>query len=559
MEFGGSGRGGGSVTRGGCEAEQARGGTSDEGWASDMHAGVVHGPDSTKTQLADPSPDEDASQERRRDTQEVRRSWASNEPFTLDGESVDLQSRAAAARRARWERPLQVAALIGDFTLTVLIVLATSTSLFGTLAWPHLGAAVLAGIGWVAVLASQGGYQIRRMGAGPEEFQSVLRAALLSLGVVAMTAYATQIALPRRYAFVAIPALAMVCSLYRYALRRRLHWRRTRRQSMLRTLVVGPPGRVAPVTKDLSLESYHGYDVVGVCTPYLDLESDVPSGVATLGTISDIPQVVVDHDIDVVIVTGSDLAGPALRRLGWALERAGAQLVVAPGLVEVAGPHVTLRPTAGLSLVHLETPSKHLGRGLGKAMLDRILGTLLLLVATPIIAVAALLVKLTSPGPAFFSQTRAGVGGAPFTMWKLRSMVVDAEARREELLAASDGDGLLFKMHADPRVTPVGRVLRRLSLDELPQLWNVVRGDMSLVGPRPPLMSEYENYHDAVNRRLRVKPGLTGLWQVSGRSDLSWDQSVNLDLRYVDNWSLAMDMMILWKTLRVVVFGSGAY
>lgn len=497
-------------------------------------------------------------QERRRDTSMVRRSWASPEPFEVDGEEAINQSETAAARRARWEHPLQWQALVGDFALAFLTTLATSISL------RHVGVvslllSVLAGIGWVAMVASQGGYRIRRMGAGPEEFQSVLRSAVFSLAIAGFAAYATQTLVPRRFVFVAIPLTALFCSLYRYGLRQRLHRRRRRGVAMLRTLVVGAPGRVAPVVKDLSRESYHGYEVVGACAPYLDIEAEGSAGVPTLGTISDIPQVVVDHEIDVVIVTGSDLSGSALRRLGWALERAGAQLVVAPGLVEVAGPHVSLRPTAGLSLVHLESPSRHLGREFGKAVLDRALGIALLLVATPIIAVSAVLVMLTDRGPAFFSQTRAGLDGKPFRMWKLRSMVVDAEARREELLSQSDGDGLLFKMRADPRVTRVGRVLRRFSLDELPQLWNVVRGDMSLVGPRPPLMSEYENYHDAVNRRLRVKPGLTGLWQVSGRSDLSWDQSVNLDLRYVDNWSLAMDMMILWKTLRVVVFGSGAY
>ena len=160
----------------------------------------------------------------------------------------------------------------------------------------------------------------------------------------------------------------------------------------------------------------------------------------------------------------------------------------------------------------------------------------------------------------FFRQTRIGVDGRTFTMFKLRSMVVDAEAQRtEDLLAQSNRDGLMFKMRRDPRVTRVGGVLRRFSLDELPQLLNVVVGDMSLVGPRPPLQSEYEAYHDAVHRRLRVRPGLTGLWQVSGRADLSWDESVRLDLRYVDNWSIALDMLILWKTARAVIRGSGAY
>jgi lipopolysaccharide/colanic/teichoic acid biosynthesis glycosyltransferase len=177
-----------------------------------------------------------------------------------------------------------------------------------------------------------------------------------------------------------------------------------------------------------------------------------------------------------------------------------------------------------------------------------------------VVAVAAVLVKATSRGPAFFAQERMGRDGQPFTMWKLRSMVTDAEAlRTTDLLAQSDRDGLMFKMHRDPRITRVGAHLRRFSLDELPQLWNVVRGEMSLVGPRPPLRSEYDLYHDAVHRRLRVKPGLTGLWQVSGRADLSWEESVRLDLRYVDNWSVALDLQIMWKTGRAVLFGSGAY
>jgi exopolysaccharide biosynthesis polyprenyl glycosylphosphotransferase len=194
-----------------------------------------------------------------------------------------------------------------------------------------------------------------------------------------------------------------------------------------------------------------------------------------------------------------------------------------------------------------------------KSLIDRAIGIALLAAATPIIAVSALLVRLTSKGKAFFPQHRVGLDGGTFTMYKLRSMVIDAEDRKAELLEQTDRDGLMFKMHADPRITRVGRVLRRYSLDELPQLWNVVKGDMSLVGPRPPLPSEYEAYHDAVHRRLRVRPGLTGLWQVSGRADLTWEESVRMDLRYVDNWSIALDLQILWKTARAVIKGSGAY
>jgi lipopolysaccharide/colanic/teichoic acid biosynthesis glycosyltransferase len=196
---------------------------------------------------------------------------------------------------------------------------------------------------------------------------------------------------------------------------------------------------------------------------------------------------------------------------------------------------------------------------LGKAVLDRAVGVVLFVATLPVVVVPALLVAATSVGNPFYRQTRIGRDGRPFTMWKIRTMVSDADQRRDDILDQTDRDGLMFKMRRDPRVTAVGRVLRRYSLDELPQLWNVVAGSMSLVGPRPPLPIEYRQYHDQVHRRLRVKPGITGLWQVSGRADLSWDDSIRLDLRYVDNWSIALDLQILWKTLRAVVMGSGAY
>lgn len=326
---------------------------------------------------------------------------------------------------------------------------------------------------------------------------------------------------------------------------------------MARTLVVGDGPGLGRVIDDLRTASYHGYQVVGTCVPSLDAAPQVRD-VPTLGAIADIPQVVHDWSIDVVVVTGGALTGDGLRRLSWALEQTGTRLVVAPGLVEVIGSRVQMRPTAGLSLLEVEvaTPRR---RQWAKWWFDRVTGSLMLLVAAPVIAVCAAAVVLTSRGSAFFTQQRVGIDGTPFTMIKLRSMYVDAEARKAALLAQNEGSGLLFKLRQDPRVTPVGRVLRRLSLDELPQLWNVVRGDMSLVGPRPPLPDEVDGYRDATWRRLHVRPGLTGLWQVSGRSDLSWDESIRLDLRYVDNWSITLDLLILWKTMRAVLHGSGAY
>jgi len=227
--------------------------------------------------------------------------------------------------------------------------------------------------------------------------------------------------------------------------------------------------------------------------------------------------------------------------------------------MEVAGPRLSIRPAAGLSLLHVERPVSRGGRMVMKALFDRVVGTLLILCGLPVLTLVGVLVKASSPGPILFQQKRIGARGEPFDMLKFRTMVVGAEAHLDSLVEGHDGNEVLFKKRDDPRVTKVGRVLRRYSLDELPQLFNVLRGGMSLVGPRPPLPSEVEKYESDAVRRLRVKPGMTGLWQVSGRSNLSWEESLRLDLRYVDNWSLVLDLQILWRTARAVLGGNGAY
>jgi exopolysaccharide biosynthesis polyprenyl glycosylphosphotransferase len=256
----------------------------------------------------------------------------------------------------------------------------------------------------------------------------------------------------------------------------------------------------------------------------------------------------------------SDLTQADLRRLSWELEGSGVDLVVAPSLTDIAGPRIHIRPVAGLPLLHVEQPEFSGGRRLLKGTVDRLLATSALLLLIPVLAALAAAIRLTSSGPALFRQTRVGVDGRTFTIFKLRSMYVDAEQRLAALQDRNENaDGLLFKIKDDPRVTPLGALLRRFSLDELPQLLNVLRGDMSLVGPRPPLPAEVAQYGDDVRRRLLVKPGLTGLWQISGRSDLSWDESVRLDLHYVENWTLALDLLILWKTGFAVLQRRGAY
>jgi len=261
----------------------------------------------------------------------------------------------------------------------------------------------------------------------------------------------------------------------------------------------------------------------------------------------------------VAVLACPEMDGVALRRLAWQLERDDVELVVAPALMDVTGPRISIRPVSGLPLLHVEHPELDGGRQVVKDLFDRVMALVALVVLSPLLLVVALLIKFTSEGPVLFRQTRVGRDGREFTVLKFRTMVVDAEARKTELLVHNEHDGVLFKIRKDPRITPIGRKLRRYSLDELPQLINVLRGDMSLVGPRPPLPEEVARYGGDVYRRLAVKPGLTGLWQVSGRSDLSWEESVRLDLRYVDNWSLALDLLILWKTWSAVVRGSGAY
>jgi len=302
-----------------------------------------------------------------------------------------------------------------------------------------------------------------------------------------------------------------------------------------------------------------GYVVVATCLPRGDAFEEPGSESLGRGEM-DILKAVDEWDVDVVAVAADpELAGHSLRKLSWALEQRGIELIVSPGIVEVAGPRISIRPVAGLSLLHLERPSVSGGPHLLKTIFDRVVGCGLLLAVSPILVVTAVLVKLTSRGPVLFRQTRVGRGGEEFKMLKFRTMVADAEARKAELVALNEGNGVLFKLRDDPRVTKVGKYLRRFSIDELPQLVNVLRGDMSLVGPRPPLPAEVAQYAIDDARRMLVKPGLTGLWQVSGRSDLTWEESMRLDLRYADNWSIALDLLILWKTARAVLGKDGAY
>ncbi|MDP9848898.1 exopolysaccharide biosynthesis polyprenyl glycosylphosphotransferase [Streptosporangium lutulentum] len=409
---------------------------------------------------------------------------------------------------------------------------------------------------WVCVVALNRAYEPRLIGLGSEEFQRVFQCGFMLTAALAVGAYLTKTEVARGYVVMAIPLATLLTLLTRYGLRRSLHRMRANGRCMRRVVAVGHRAAVAELVRRFRLERYHGMEVVGACLPH-DGMGDV-EGVPVLGDFSDVPLVVGQIAADTVAVLACpDMDGVALRRLAWRLEKTGTDLIVAPALMEVAGPRISIRPAAGLPLLHVDHPEISGLRRLVKNLFDRIGAGLLLLALLPLFVGMTAAIRSSSPGPAFFRQTRVGRDGAEFTIYKFRTMGADAERLKIDL--SSDERGVLFKIRNDPRVTPLGAWLRRHSLDELPQLINVVLGHMSLVGPRPPLPEEVARYGDDVRRRLLVKPGMTGLWQVNGRSDLSWEESVRLDLRYVESWSLTLDLQILWKTWSAVARGAGAY
>ncbi|TCC23712.1 sugar transferase [Kribbella speibonae] len=468
---------------------------------------------------------------------------------------VPLPSRST---EPRWVGVYRWAAVGGDLLAAMLGVSIALLTRFGYHVGPsYLVVSSVLPLAWVAAVALSKGYDSRFYGAGPDEFRSLLRAGVGLTAAVAMTSYVTKAEIARGFVVLAIPVMVVAALLLRYALRKDLHRHRVRGRCMHRVLVVGRSGPAATLCEHLESRPTDGFRVVATCRPRED--GDGPLHPEELDE-PDILAAADRHAVEVVaIATDPELAGQSLRRLSWALEQRGIELIVSPGIIEVAGPRISVRPVAGLSLLHLERPSVSGGPHLMKAVFDRIVALGIVAVLSPVLIGLALAVKLSSSGPVLFRQQRVGRAGAEFQMLKFRSMYVDAEERLSDLYALSDGNGVIFKMRNDPRMTPLGRWIRRFSLDELPQLFNVLRGDMSLVGPRPPLAEEVALYAADDSRRMLVKPGMTGLWQVSGRSDLSWDESVRLDLRYVDNWSMTLDLLILWKTVRAVFYGAGAY
>jgi exopolysaccharide biosynthesis polyprenyl glycosylphosphotransferase len=415
---------------------------------------------------------------------------------------------------------------------------------------------------WSAILTGFGTRDSRFIGTGNNEYRRVVDATVRLFGVVAIIAFLFQLNLARGYIILAFPIGLFALLASRWMWRQWLSAQRLRGRFSSRVLLVGSRSSVTAIARDLARAPEAGYQVVGACIPGDTIGEYLVGTIPVSTNLEQLQTVMEATDADTVVVTSSDELSPErIRELSWSLEPGRQHLVLAPSLTDVGGPRIHMRPVAGLPLIHVETPRYEGMKRVSKRTFDIVSSLALILVLSPILVGVAVGVRLTTSGPFLFRQERVGLDGTHFKMLKFRSMVVDAEERLSSLnsITRSEGNAVMFKMKDDPRVTPIGGFLRRFSLEELPQLFNVLGGSMSLVGPRPPLDSEVAIYENHVHRRFLVKPGITGLWQVSGRSNLSWEDTVRLDLYYVENWSITGDILILWRTLRAVFARDGAY
>jgi exopolysaccharide biosynthesis polyprenyl glycosylphosphotransferase len=484
------------------------------------------------------------------------------------GHSAPSRARSLASPASRSLRFLPITLVTLDMFVVAVVSFLAALLDDGMPGFDPHGAADLANrttgplvtLGWILVLALGGGYRRQVLGGGSDEYKRVFNATLAYTGLLALILFVTQAEVSRAYFLLlfglGLPALLTA----RWGARNILHHARIAGHLRLPVLIAGSPEHVDDIHGVLDRATWLGYRVIGAVTPPGDASHTV-GGVPVVGSTDDVTRAVLQTDAQLVLFAGgSSTSAQDLQEKVWEVEERGIGVVVAQSATGIVmNDRATFQPVGGLPLMHLGAPAWAQATRIGKRTFD-VVGALGLIVAfSPLLLFIALRIKLHDGGPVFFQQSRVGRQGVPFRCAKFRTMVPNAEDLLAALHVATGYEGGLFKMEDDPRITKPGRWLRRFSLDELPQLWNVVRGDMSLVGPRPPLPHEVAQYDAAARRRLHVRPGMTGLWQVSGRSNLSWEQAIRLDLYYVDHWSMLQDLHILWRTLGVVVLGRGAY
>ncbi|MTH69597.1 exopolysaccharide biosynthesis polyprenyl glycosylphosphotransferase [Agromyces bracchium] len=476
-------------------------------------------------------------------------------------------------RVTRWQRQYARRLFVTDFLAVFTAVFGSQFLRFGTrveeldllhaevteFAITYSALSVLLVAGWMVALEFFATRDHKIIGSGSLEYKRIADATFRTFGLLAILAFLTQSLIGRGYLIIAFPAGVALLLLGRWGWRHWLNARRAQGEFTYRALLVGEREKSEHVAQQMGRHNDVGITIIGAVTDHGSVERRLSSAIPVLGGYDDVLDIIAESGADTVIITGSDHVGPKqLRRLGWDLEARSVSLIVAPALTDVAGPRIHARPVAGLPLIHVEYPEFDGRKRATKRIFDIVGSLLLIALSAPIMVAVAFAVKFTSPGSVLYRQERIGLRGTPFEMLKFRSMVSGADDQLKSLLdAQGTSEKPLFKINSDPRITPVGRFIRRYSLDELPQFFNVLRGEMSLVGPRPQVPAEVALYEDWAHRRLFMKPGITGLWQVSGRSDLDWDDAIRLDLYYVENWSMVADVVILWRTVRAVVSPGG--
>ncbi|WP_254773728.1 sugar transferase [Microbacterium sp. cf046] len=411
-------------------------------------------------------------------------------------------------------------------------------------------------VAWMWSLSLIDSRSDRAIGTGSTEYIRIISVSIRLFGIIAILAFLLRVDVARGYLLIAFPLGMLLLLVERWLWRQWLVVKRARGAFSARVVLVGSENSVAQIGEALRRTPSAGYLVVGACVP-LGIPGEYVRGtdIPIVGSVLSVSAALASVQADTVAISSTDELPPSVvKRISWQLEAGRQHLVLAPGIIDVVGPRIQTRPVAGLPLIHVETPRYSKGQRLAKRGLDLLLATVGVILLSPVMGVIALVIGSTTHGPILFRQTRVGLDGREFRLLKFRTMVANAEDLLAELEPHRNaGNEVLFKMTEDPRVTGIGRFLRRYSLDELPQLFNVLGGSMSLVGPRPSLPREVERYADHVHRRFMVKPGITGLWQISGRSTLSWEESVRLDLSYVENWTLVGDIVIMFKTARAAL------
>ncbi|WP_228484559.1 sugar transferase [Microbacterium cremeum] len=493
-----------------------------------------------------------------------------SQPGSPSGETVPAANRPAhAGARASWRRLYARRLWASDLFILVWAVYGTQLLWFGfgnaqvairedsrlseVSYWAFSAGLVIA---WMWALTLVDSRDHRVIGSGNAEYVRIARASLGLFGAIAILAFLLRVDVARGYLLIALPLGITMLLAERWLWRQWLIAYRAVGEYSARVLLVGSEESVAQIARELRRAPSAGYAVVAACIP-AGVAGQVVAGttIPVVGNVDAVESALAATGADTVAITSTDDLPPArVKRISWAMEPGVQHLVLAPNIVDIAGPRIHTRPVSGLPLIHVETPRFTVGQRVGKRAFDISSSLGLLVVLSPLLLAVAIAVRTTSPGPILFAHERIGLRGRPFRMLKFRSMRQGADAELATLLAAQGtSDTPLFKVADDPRITRVGRFIRRYSLDELPQLFNVLGGSMSIVGPRPQISAEVSLYTDAARRRLLAKPGMTGLWQVSGRSALDWDDAVRLDLYYVENWSFLSDMAILLKTVKAVM------